>query len=361
MRQPLELIAVGLDHRTAGIELRERVAFAAAEIPRALEKLTDRDNRVLEQAAILSTCNRVEVYGIAPWSPVTEVLQAFIAKFHGLEPHELAGAMYVHRSSAVPDYLAATAAGMHSLVLGEAQIQGQVRAALEQALEAGSAGPELRRLFETAITAGRRARSRTGIGRGVASVPHAGVELARERLGTLRGSTAMVIGAGTTAELAAKHLVKHGARELLVLGRDAGRAERLASRYGGRVVTSHRLAEALARSDVVITATSSPRPVLQRKEVEWALTRRRQTSSSPLVVVDLAVPRDVDPVVAGLDGVEVHTTDDLRQVVERTLARRRRELPAANAIVRAEVARFSRWLSHRETAVALDPTPATAA
>jgi glutamyl-tRNA reductase len=172
----------------------------------------------------------------------------------------------------------------------------------------------------------------------------------------------MVIGAGTVAELAAKHLVKHGARELLVLGRDAAHVERLASRHGGRVVMSDRLADALARSDVVISATSAPRPVLQREEVERAaLTRRRRATSSPLVVVDLGVPRDVDPAVAGLDGVEVHTTDDLHQVVERTLARRRRELPAATAIVRAEVARFTRWLSHRQTAVALDPTPATAA
>jgi glutamyl-tRNA reductase len=236
---------------------------------------------------------------------------------------------------------------MHSIVLGEAQIQGQVRTALEHAIAAGAAGPVLRRLFESAIAAGRRVRSSTGLGRGMASVPHASVEFARQRLGTLHGATVLLIGAGTIADLAAKHLSKHGARELLVLGRDVSRAERFAERHGARVVARDRLGEALARADVVISSTGAPRPIVHPHHLEHALARRGRELSAPLVLIDLAVPRDIDPAVAGLAGVEVHTIDDLRQLIERTLMQRSAHLPAAHSIVRTEVARFTRWLSRR--------------
>jgi glutamyl-tRNA reductase len=357
----LELVAVGLDHTTAPIELRERLAFADADIPAALQQLTSQSDPLLQQAAILSTCNRVEIYGIGASRATRDELASFLARYHGLEPSELVGALYAHRGDEVPHHLAATAAGMHSLVLGEAQIQGQVRAALGHAMAAGTAGPELRRLFESAIAAGRRVRSRTALGRGVASVPHASVELVRQRLGTLGGSTVLLIGAGTTGELAAKQLVKQGPRELLVFGRDVARAERLAERYGGRAVTSDRLGEALAQSDVVISSTGAPHPIVDRDRLEQAIARRRSAGSPPpLLLIDLAVPRDIDPAVAGLAGVEVHTIDDLRQVVERSLMRRSAELPAAYSVVRAEVARFTRWLSRRDTAVALSPLGAEA-
>jgi glutamyl-tRNA reductase len=349
----LELVAIGLDHTTAGLELRERVAFADAEIPAALGRLTDPSDPLLEQAAILSTCNRVELYGVARSRPAPDRLPSFLARYHGREPGELSSALYVHRGDEVAHHLAATAAGMHSLVLGEAQIQGQVRKALEHAMAAGTAGPELRRLFESAIAAGRRVRSRTALGRGVASVPHAGVELVRQRLGTLNRSTVLLIGAGTIAELAAKQLVRHGVGELLVVGRDVERAGRLAERHGGRVVTLDRLGEALTRSDVVISSTAAPRPIVCRDQLERALARGGRASSRPLLVIDLAVPRDVDPAVAGLPGVELYTSDDLRQVVEQRLAQRSAELPAAYSEVRAEVARFTRWLSVREARLQL--------
>jgi glutamyl-tRNA reductase len=344
--QRLELIAVGLDHSTAGIALRERLAFDDAEIAAALERLTDPADPVLEQAAILSTCNRVELYGAARSRRAGRALTSFLARYHGLEPREVVPASYVHCGDEVPHHLAATAAGMHSLVLGEAQIQGQVRTALDHAITAGTAGPELRRLFETAISAGRRVRSQTGLGRGVASVPSAAVAFVRRRLGTLRDSTVLLIGAGTTAELAAKQIAKDGPRELLVLGRDVARAERLARWHGGRVVTSDRLGEALEHADVVISSTGAPHPILRQDQVERA--RRRGARSRPLLLIDLAVPRDVDPAVGGLAGVELHAIDDLRLAVERTLTQRRTHLPAAHSIVRAEVARFSGWLSRRE-------------
>jgi len=197
--QGLELVVVGLDHSTAGVALRERVAFADAEVPAALEQLTNPAGPPLEQAAILSTCNRVELYGAARRRLQPDELASFLARHHGIDPCELMDALYVHRGDEVPHHLAATAAGMNSLVLGEAQIQGQVRTALEHAIAAGTAGPEVRRLFETAIAAGRRVRSHTGLGRGVASVSSAAVDFVRLRLGTLRQIQNRVGGRGCGA------------------------------------------------------------------------------------------------------------------------------------------------------------------
>jgi glutamyl-tRNA reductase len=336
-----ELVAVGLDHTTAGIGLRERVAFADADIPSALERLAGDAGAPLAQAAILSTCNRVELYGVVRWRLEPDELAALLALHNGLDPRELMGALYIHRGDEVPHHLAATAAGMHSLVLGEPQIQGQVRTALDQALAAGTAGPELRRLFESAVAAGRRVRSRTRLGRGVASVPHASVELACRRLGSLAGSTALLIGAGRVAELAARQLSKRGVRELLVLGRDASRAERLAARHGGQAVAPDRLGEALARAQLVIAATGAPGAVVRPADLAGR-------GAAPLLLIDLALPRDIDPAVAHLPGVEVHTLDDLDAFVEGTLRQRRAELPAAYAVLRAEVTRFTTWLGRRE-------------
>ena len=345
MNHDRELLAVGLDHTTAGIGLRERVAFAAADVPSALARLAGQAGGPLEQAAILSTCNRVELYGVARSRLEPDELAALLAQHHQIEPRELMSALYVRRGDEVPHHLAATAAGMHSVVLGETQIQGQVRAALEHALAAGTAGPELRRLFESAIAAGRRVRSGTRLGRGVASVPQAGVELARRRLGTLAGSTVLLIGAGRVAELAARDLAKRGVRELLVLGRDAARAERLAARHGGHAIGSDRLAEALARADLVISATGAPGAVVHADDLA-------ARGAAPLLLIDLALPRDIDPAVARLAGVEVYTLDDLREMVEGTLRQRRAELPAAYAVLRSEVTRFTTWLGRREPAMA---------
>jgi glutamyl-tRNA reductase len=307
---------------------------------------------MLEQAAILSTCNRVELYGVARSRRGEEDLTAFLAGYHGLDSDELSGAVYLHHGDEVAHHLAATAAGLHSLVLGEAQIQGQVRAALEFALRAGTAGPELRRLFDSAIAAGRRVRADTAVGRGIGSVPHASVEFARHRLGTLRGSTVLLVGAGNTAELAAKRLLKRGTGRLLILGRDQARARRVADRYGAHLITADGLGEALLQADVVISSTGAPHPILLRDQLERVVARRDRARSGALLMIDLAVPRDIDPSAAGLAGVELHTLDDLRAVVERALAERRADLPVAYAVLRSEVTRFTDWLRRREAMAA---------
>jgi glutamyl-tRNA reductase len=328
-----------------------RSSCASAGV-RPLAHLNDPDDPLLE-AAILSTCNRVEVYGAARSRASREKLTVFLARYHGLDPSEFTGSVYVHRDAEVAHHLSATSAGLHSLVLCEAQIQGQVRRALAHAISAGTAGPELQRMVESAISAGRQVRSRTTIPRGVGSVSHAGIELVRQRLGTLSQSTVLLIGAGTVGELAAKHLIKHRPHELLVLGRGPERAMRLAERYGGRALVCDQLGEALARSIVVISSTSAPHAILHRRQLEIAVGGRGGRRSEPLVLVDLATPRDVDAAVAGLTGLEVYTIDDLRPLVERALTQRGAELAAAYSLVRDEVARFTGWLRRRETAAAL--------
>jgi len=343
----LPFVAVGVDHTTAGIELRERLAFEDAELPSALGLLTDPTRGVLEQAVILSTCNRVELYGVVGPRRTERQLASFLARSHGLDAAQVGHALLTYRGGEVAYHLAATAAGMRSLVLGEAQILGQIRAALNHALAAGTAGPELRRLFESAIAAGRKVRSSTTIGRGVLSVPAAGVELARDRLGTLAQSTAVLIGTGTVAQIVAQQLVKRDVGELLVLGRARSRSEELALVYGGHAITPDRLDDALSRADIIITATSAPLPILRRDRLRRALACRRP-DSLPLLLIDLSVPRNIDPSAADLDGVEVHTVDALRSVSERAVTRRRAALPAAEAILDREVARFVTWCERRE-------------
>ena len=352
-RRAASLVLAGLDHTTAPFELRERLAFAPEAIPEALRELAgDRRASLLAQAAIVSTCNRVEIYGVTHGHAGREELGGFLAHRHGVDPGQILPALYVRRGDEVAHHVASVAAGLHSLVLGEAQIQGQVRDALALAMAAGTAGPELRRMFEAAIGAGRRVRARTALGRGVASVPHAGVELVRQRLGTLEGVIVLLIGAGTVGELAAKHLRARGAGELLVIGRDAARAERLAASHGGRALSSARLADALAVADVVVSSTGSPQPVLRRPHLEAVLARRGGRAGRRMIVLDLALPRDVDDGLRTLAGVEVYRIDDLEQVVEQTIARRSADLPAASAILRREVAHFTSWLAARRAPAA---------
>ena len=349
---PLAFVAVGLDHTTAGLPLRERIAFTDAEIPAALRRLTDPRDRLLDQAAILSTCNRVELYGVSRSQPAGGRLASFLARYHGLDAPKVESLLRVYRDDEVACHLAATAAGLQSLVLGEAQIQGQVRKALERALAAGTAGVELRRLFEAAVAAGRRVRSETAIGRGAASVPGAGVEFARGRLGTLYGSTALLIGTGAMTQLAAKQLHKRGAKRLLVFGHAPSQARWFADSCGGLAITPDQLDDALARADLVISATGAPRPVLHPEQLRCALARRG-VGSVPLLLIDLSVPRDVDPAASELAGVEVRTIDDLRETVERARQQRQAELPEAYRILGSEMARFTGWLSRREVSLGL--------
>jgi glutamyl-tRNA reductase len=352
-------VAIGVDHTTADVDSRARLAFSKAEIPVALQQLTDPDKSLLEQAAILSTCNRVEIYGVTRSPTAESELPIFLARYHDLHLPDVARTLSLYRDNQVAHRLAATAAGIHSMVLGEAQILGQVRTALELSSVAGTAGTELRRLFEWAIAAGRRVRSETGIGHGGASVPSASVELARLHVGYLETSVVLIMGTGELAQLTAKRLVRSGAKRLLFVGRSHSSAARLAATYGGRSLTLDRLDEALTCADVAISAARASQPILHLEQLRRALLHRHPGSAT-LLLIDLGVPRNVDPAVSQLADVEIHTIDDVSRSVERAVGQRAAELPAAEAILRREVARFAGWLHRREAARAWHPHRAAA-
>jgi glutamyl-tRNA reductase len=351
----MNLLLAGLDHTTAPVEVRERLAFSASDIPAALLQLTmARGQRpaLFSEAAILSTCNRVELYGVASDSSAAQNMASFLAEFHGIDEWQFSHTLFFLSGEAVARHLCATSAGLRSLVLGEAQIQGQVRTAFELAQQAGTAGPVLHRLFQHALVAGKRVRHETGLGQGAASVSQAGVALARQRLGELKGRSVLLVGGGQVSELAAQNLLANGADRLMIVNRTVARGHELARRYGAEALTFEELPHALARADIVISSTAAPVPIIYRQHVADAMEAKahaHHTGGPPsMLLIDLAVPRDISAEVAQIDGVHVFTVDDLQEVVRHTLGQRAGLAEAAEAIASVEAEAFVGWMRSQE-------------
>jgi glutamyl-tRNA reductase len=328
------LVAVGLSHRTATVALRERAALTE---PSARALLGDlRTTTAVTAAAVLSTCNRTEMYGLAAAPGAVEALREALAARGRLDAEAVAAAGYAHTGVDALAHLFRVTAGLDSLVVGEPEIQHQVRRAAEVAGEEGTLGGALEEAFRRAVTAGRRVRRETGIGRGAVSTASVGVELARRALGDLRGRPALVVGAGAMASSMARALARHGVDGPVVCNRTAAAARRLAAEVGGRAAALGALPAELERADLVVACTGAPEPVLGRRTAARALARR---GGRPLVCIDLAMPRDVEPGVATLDGMVLFDVDDLRMAADANRSGRAREARRAEAIVAAEVAR----------------------
>src|SRR5690606_36132933 len=298
---------VGVSHETADVSLREAASLDAALIPSALAEL---DAAGAEEAVIVSTCNRTELYLVTgDGRDAREVAREFFARRAkaGRET-ALLSALYAHEGEEAARHLFAVAAGLRSLVLGEDQILGQVKEAYSLAAACGAAGPILSHLFQRAIHVGKRVRTETGLGRGAVSVSYAAVELARKIFGDLSGKRILLLGAGEMAELALKNLADHGSLRIWVANRTREHGEALARAFGGEAVAMEELEERLAAADIVLASTGAREPVLTRAMVQRAVRRRR---GRPLFVIDIAVPRDVDPDVHALDGVFLYNIDDL--------------------------------------------------
>jgi glutamyl-tRNA reductase len=358
----MELILAGLDHTTAPVAIRERLAFTHVELAAALAQLTQPQAGrppLLAEAAILSTCNRVEIYGLAGGEGAAHELARFLAAFHHLDESDFAEGFCFAHGDAVARHLCATAAGLRSLVLGEAQIQGQVRDAFERGRAAGSVGPVLHRLFQHALTAGKRARSETALGHGAASVSQAGVELARRRLGELRGRAVLLLGGGEVSELAAQNLLANGADQLMIVNRTLARGRALAERYGAEALTFDDLPAALARCDILISSTAAPVPIIHRRHIAEALAAKARSRAvggagdPAMLLIDLAVPRDIHPDVAALPGAHLCTVDDLQEAVRATLGQRAQAAEQAEAIALEEARTFEAWLLTLEAVPAL--------
>jgi glutamyl-tRNA reductase len=330
---------VGVSHHRAPVELRERVALSLGEASAVAADLGSRTG----EAVCLSTCNRTEIYlAHAPGVDADADARGLMLE---REP-ELEGALYRLHDEAAALHLFRVAAGLDSLVPGEGEILGQVRAAFE----AGAAGPILGRLFRQALHAGRKVRAHTAIGESPSSVSAAAAALAQQVFGDLRGRRILLVGAGKVSEQAARNLLTRGAEIALVANRSVARAEELAGSFGGVPIPLERVADELVAADVVVTSTSARGFVLHREHVEHAVRARR---GRPLLVIDLAVPRDVDPDVGELAGCYLYDIDDLQSVVADTLAGRRREAEAAEALVAEEAERFRAWQASLEVVPAI--------
>ena len=339
-----EVLALGVSHKTAPLELRERLALTEG---RAVSVLGELDAvPEISEAAAISTCNRMEVYLYAS-DPVDAESHALtvLARVAEKRPTELIPHLYSLRGSAAADQLFQVTAGLDSMIVGEAEVQGQVKRAYELALVEDATGPVLNRLFRGALAAGKRARTETAISEGALSVPQVAVELAQRTLGDLESRSVLVVGAGETAELTARALAARGVDAIFIANRHYDRAIGLAERFGGRAVRFDDLPDLLVDADIVVSSTSSPHHVVERDSLAEVMAARDQR---PLLLIDLAVPRDVHPSCRELSGVTVHDMDDLQALVERNTSGRESEARHAETILSSERARFEEWLSGQE-------------
>ena len=340
----MNIIQIGLNHRTAPVEIREQVALSPAKIPTALQALHPENGHGpgdAQEGVLLSTCNRLEVYALVQ-DPAhgDRVLRGYLARVSSI-PHSLLDPyLQVRHGQAAVKHLCKVACGVDSMVLGESQIQGQVIEAHELALAHGTAGTVLNALFRTAIQAGKRARTETAINEHATSISHVAVQLALQIFDNLADKVALLIGAGEMAELAAKNLVDHGVGSLLVLNRSPGRAANLARQFCGEVRGWDSLTRALWEADIVISSTAAPHAILHPDAVATAMQMRH---NHPLFIIDIAVPRDVEPAVGALPNVFLYDIDDLKRVIDANLAQRQREIPRVQAIIQAEVVDFMLW------------------
>jgi glutamyl-tRNA reductase len=337
-----ELFAVGVNHKHAPIELRERLAVEDEEHAALLRAL--REHAGLSEAMIVSTCNRVEIYGVAAGTDVAPAVLAVLASLRSLPPAALQDHSFTRGHADAARHIFRVASSLESLVVGEPQILGQVKSSLARARESGAVGPVLDRCMSLAFKCAKRVRSETEIARGGASVPSVAVDLARSIFGELAGCSVAVVGAGEMAEQAALHLQAAGAAEIVVVNRSASRGQALAAKVQGRYEPWEHLDQQLQRVDIVVGSTAAREPIIDRKRLKPVMKSRRHR---PLFLVDIAVPRDVDADVTRLEGVFLYNVDDLQSIVNDNLRSRRGEADKADALVDEEVAVFCHWLRSR--------------
>lgn len=335
----MHLLTLGINHHTAPVAIRERVAFAPDRLAEALRDLTQRGGA--GEAAILSTCNRTELYcGLD--SPHDERVLAWFCDYHRLHPQDIAPYLYRYPDREAVRHAFRVAAGLDSMMIGETQILGQMKDAFAVAHRVGATGKLLNRLFQQTFACAKQVRTSTAIGASAVSVASAAVRLARQIFTRLADQTVLLIGAGDMIELAARHLKEHGVTRMIVANRTVERAQALTSRVGGGLaIALAEMPQYLAQADIVISSTASQLPILGKGAVESALKARRHR---PMFMVDIAVPRDIEQEVGSLDDVYLYTIDDLRQVVEENLKSREEAAREAERIIDLEVARFMRWV-----------------
>jgi glutamyl-tRNA reductase len=336
----MEIVLVGLNHRTAPVEVRERVSFTAEQSRKAAEELRARG--ILQETLVLSTCNRSEIYGVPPEASheCAPGLSSFLSEFHAVRPDVLGVSLYHHYDHEAVRHLFRVAAGLDSMLLGEAEILGQVREAYRYAHEYGATGPVLNRLFQGALEVGKRVRSETELGTRPMSVASAGVKLAERIFGKMKERSALVLGAGAISEQVVNQLRDRGIGRLFIMNRSRERAEELAQRVGGQVADWGEWESALTVADMVVSSVASDEPVLGREVLRAAMSAR---GNRALFLMDLGMPRNIEASATSLYNTYVYNVDDLTEIVEQNRHARESEIPRAQAIVDEHVGKFLSW------------------
>ena len=334
----MTLLTLGINHKTAPVEIREKVAFAAENLARALKELISQE--AVNEAAILSTCNRTELY-CSLNSTDRDVLINWISQFHDVKHDDLAPYVYTYANNEAVQHILRVASGLDSLVMGEPQILGQIKDAYAHATDAGAIGQQLNRLFQHTFSVAKEVRTNTAIGSNPVSVAFAAVSLAKQIFSNLSEHTALLIGAGETIELVARHLKEQGIRKMNVANRTVERAQVLASQFDGEAIPLVEMPDRLVDADIVISSTASQLPILGKGAVESALKQRKH---KPIFMVDIAVPRDIEPEVNKLRDVYLYTVDDLHEVIEENRKSRQAAAEEAEEIIENQVEHFMGWL-----------------
>ncbi len=341
----MSLIVVGLNHRTAPVTLLERMTVPQEQLAKVLHDLGAREH--LLEVVVLSTCNRIEVYArCTHFHPAVGDVSAFLADYSGADPDEFADLLYTYYDDAAVAHLFSVAAGLDSMIVGESEILGQVREAWQAAMREGTA-PQIASLFRHAVESGKRVRTETGIGRHPVSIPSAAVSVAAEHLGTFEGAKVLVIGAGQMATGLASTLRSRGVEHVWIANRTLERAQEAAARIGAQAIPLSEIADTLVEADVLLSSTASAQVLVERATVEMVMACR---GGRPLLVVDVALPRDIDPGVRELNDVTLLDLDDLKDYARRSAEKRRGEIGKVREILAAEIERYRAVRSSREVA-----------
>ncbi|WP_411360546.1 glutamyl-tRNA reductase [Pseudidiomarina sp. YC-516-91] len=337
----MTIFALGVNHKTASVDMRERLAFSPEQLHHALPAL--REQTGVREAVIVSTCNRTEIYCHAEANGITstDLLVGWLAGYHGIPATTLQAHVYCHEDDAAIDHLMRVASGLDSLILGEPQILGQVKQAYQFAKNQASVGGILERLFQQTFHIAKRVRSETAVGENAVSVAFAAVNLARHIFAELEQAQVLLVGAGDTAELVAQHLNEIGVKGLAVANRTLARAEQVAQNYKGQAHTLGELPELLPQADIVISSTASTLPIIGKGMIEQALKQRRR---KPMLLIDLAVPRDIEAQVNELNDAYLYTVDDLQGIIAENMRSREEAAAQAQGMIAEQRTQFMQWL-----------------
>ena len=336
----MDIVLLGLNHKTAPVELRECLAFSGDDSDRILKHLK---NHMVYETMILSTCNRVEILLIAKEAkPVVDSLKKYIAESRGIAGNDLEASLYIHLNDDAVRHLFRVASGLDSMVMGEPQILGQIKEAYRQSVDKKTSGVILNRLLHRTFFVAKKVRTETGVGDRAVSISYAAIELARKIFGILSDKKALLIGAGEMAELAVEHLLRQRIQSIFVANRTFERGLELAGRFGGEAIAFNEIPQCLTDVDIVISSTGAPGFILEKADVKKVMKPRK---NRPIFFIDIAVPRDIDPEINKLNNIYVYDIDDLKDVIDENMEERNREAVKAGRLIDEAVIRFNEWLN----------------